>query len=121
MCELPNAAGRALHPEFPNEPILGAVGGAQPKLLLRRGEDGTYQIPRRSHEEIMHRFEVADELVGQLVAYFKRKKAEFPEWTDEKNLERIRLALIQKATQGKWPLTDAEQAWVMERLRERSL
>ena len=121
MCELPNVAGRALHPEFPDEPIFGAVGGAQPKLLLCRGEDGTYQVPRRSDEEIMRRFEAADDLVSQLVAYFKRKKSEFPEWTDEKNLERIRLAVIQKVQQGKWPYTQSEQTWILDRLRERSV
>lgn len=121
MYELPNATGRALHPEFPNEPILGAIGGAQPKLLLYRGEDGTYQVPRRSHEEIMRRFEAADDLVGQLVVYFKRKKAEFPDWTDEKNLERIRLAVIRKVQQREWPYTQSEQKWILDRLRERTL
>lgn len=49
-----------------------------------------------------------------------RKKKEFPDWTDEKNYERIRLALINKADDGKWRFTDAEQAWIMARLRERS-
>lgn len=121
MCESPKAAGRALHPDFPNEPIVGAVSGAHPKLLLCRSEDGTYQVPRRSDEEIMRRFEAADDLVSHLVAYFKRKKAEFPEWTDEKNLERIRLAVMQKVQQGKWPYTQSEQTWILDRLRERSV
>lgn len=57
----------------------------------------------------MHRFEVADALVGQLVNYCKRKKAEFPSWTDETNFARIRLAPVQKAQQGVWSYTDAEQ------------
>jgi hypothetical protein len=121
MYELPKTTDRALHPDFPNEPILGAVSGAQPKLMLCRGDDGTYQTPRRSPEEIRHRFEVADELVGQLVGYFRRKKVEFPDWTDEANLERIRLAVIQKVERRKWPFTEAEQAWILERLRERCL
>ncbi|WP_159700094.1 hypothetical protein [Massilia sp. 9I] len=115
------AAGRELHPDFPNEPIVGAISGAQHKVLLHRGDNGTYQIPRRSHEEIMRRFEAADDLVSQLVTYFKRKKAEFPEWTDEKNLERIRLAVIRKVQQGEWPYTQSEQKWILDRLRERSL
>lgn len=111
---------RELHPDFPGEPILGAIGGAQPKLLLKRGANGTYDIPKRSCEEIMHRFESADDLADQLVTYFIRKKREYPDWTDEKNYERIRLALIKKADEAKWPYTDAEQAWIMCRLRERS-
>ena len=67
----------------------------------------------------MHRFALADDIAHQLVTYFLRKKREYPEWTDEKNLERIRLALINKARDGSWAFTDAEQAWIMDRLRER--
>ena len=120
MSEAQETDVRELHPDFPVEPILGANGGAQPKLLLTRGENGTYGSPERSPEEIMHRFEVADDLVYQLVTYFKRKKKEYPSWMDEKNYERIRLGLINKAAEGKWPFTDAEQSWIMDRLRERS-
>lgn len=118
MTDSTNSLPRQLHPDFPTE-ILGAVGGAQPKLLLRRNADGTYGSPRRSPEEVMHRFALADDIAHQLVTYFLRKKREYPEWTDEKNLERIRLALINKARDGSWAFTDAEQAWIMDRLRER--
>lgn len=120
MCEPHKNNPQELHADFPIEEILGAVGGAQPKLLLKRGENGTYDIPKRSSEEIMHRFTVAHDIVNQLVTYFKRKKREYPDWTDEKNYERIRLALINKANVGKWRFTEAEQAWIMCRLRERS-
>lgn len=120
MSEILELDVRELHPDFPVEPILGAVGGAQPKLLLKRSENGTYDVPTRSPEEIMHRFTVADYITDQLVTYFRRKKGEYPEWTDEKNYERIRLALINKANEGKWTFTEAEQAWIMRRLRERS-
>lgn len=119
MSDISRTGSRELHPEFPNNPILGAVSGAQPKLLLRRNDDGTYSEPRPSAEEIMHRFEVADDITDQLVVYFRRKKLEHPEWTDDTNLERIRLGLIRKATEGRWPFTEAEQAWIMNRLRER--
>jgi hypothetical protein len=112
-------AVRKIHPDFPVEPVRGAIGGAQPKLLLTRSENG-YISPSRSPEEVMHRFEVADDIADQLVSYFKRKKKENPEWTDEKNYERIRLALIQKEKEGKWRFTEDEQAWIMDRLRERS-
>lgn len=120
MSEAQETDVRELHPDFPVEPILGAIGGAQPKLLLTRGENGTYSSPKRSPEEIMHRFTVAHDIADQLVTYFKRKKLEYPEWTDENNYERIRLALINKAAEGKWCFTDAEQSWIMGRLRERS-
>jgi hypothetical protein len=121
MSETRTIGSRSLHPDFPNEPIVGAVSGGQPKLTLRRGENGTYEVPRQSKEEIMRRFEAADDLVGQLVAYFKRKKVEFPDWTDEKNFERIRVAVIEKVRQGKWPYTQSEQNWILDRLREQSV
>lgn len=120
MSETTRTEARVIHPEFPVELIFGAIGGAQPKLLLSRGANGTYASPQRSPEEIEHRFTVADEIADQLVGYFMRKKGEFPDWTDEKNYERIRLALINKVDEGKWRFTDAEQAWIMARLRERS-
>lgn len=120
MSETLTSTIQTLHPDFPDE-IVGSISGAHDKLLLCRAEDGTYHGPRRSREETMHRFEVADDLVEQLVAYFKRKKAEFPEWADEKNFERIRLALVQKSRQGKWPFNQSEQLWIMDRVRERSL
>jgi hypothetical protein len=120
VSETKKTEASGIHPDFPIEPIPGAVGGAHPKLLLRRDANGTYVIPSRSPEEIMHRFTVADDIADQLVDYFKRKKSKYPNWTDEKNYERIRLALINKAEEGKWPFTDAEQAWIMCRVRERS-
>lgn len=115
----PPDAKRELHPDFPTGRSAGAVGGAQSKLLLSKRADGMYGNPQRSPEELLHRYEVADDLVGQLVTYFHRKKSEYPEWGDEKNFERIRLALINKAAEGKWKFTADEQAWIMERLRER--
>lgn len=120
MSEVQEVGMREIHPDFPVEPVLGAVGGAQPKLLLKRGSNGSYHVPQRSPEEVLHRFTVADDIAEQLVTYFKRKKMEHPEWPDEKNYERIRLALINKAKEGKWRFTEAEQAWIMCRLRERS-
>lgn len=121
MTQSDEGSRRKLPPDFPNEHVLGTVGGAQDKLLLCRRDDGKYGSPHRSPEELLHRFEVADDLVVQLVAYFNRKKLEFPEWSDEKNIERIRLAVIQKAKQGKWPFSPAEQYWIMDRLRERCI
>lgn len=120
MPEMPKSPARTLHPDFPDEPILGAVAGAQLKLTVCRGADGSYRSNRRSPAEVMHRFEAADDLVAQLVSYFSRKKLEFPAWSDATNLERIRLALIQKASEGKWPFSSAEQSWIMDRLWERT-
>lgn len=114
------AATRAIHPDFPREAILGAVSGVQPKLLLKRSSGGTFTQPRRSIAEITRRFEAADDIVAQLHQYFVRKQREHPEWSAEKNLERIRLGLENKAASGAWPFSVLEQQWIMDRLRERS-
>jgi hypothetical protein len=118
MTTISKAGHRELPTDFPNDQILGAVSGAQPKLLLRRDDKGAYVSLRLSPEELMHRFECANDLADQLVDYFMRKKSQHPDRTDESNLERIRLGLAKKAADGKWPYTEAEQAWIMKRLRE---
>jgi hypothetical protein len=110
---------RPIHPDFPREAILGAVSGAHPKLLLRRSGAGAYELPRRSTEEVRQRFEAADDVVAQLYRYFVRKQGEHPEWSAESNLDRIRLGLANKAAEGKWPFSQVEQQWIMNRLRER--
>jgi hypothetical protein len=112
------AGQRPIHADFSREAIRGAVSGAQPKLLLRRSGAGTYELPRRSTEEVRQRFEAADDVVAQLYRYFVRKQGEHPEWSTESNLERIRLGLVNKAAEGKWPFTQVEQQWIMNRLRE---
>lgn len=108
-----------IHPDFPNEPIQGAVSGTHPKILLRKTFNGMYTLPRRSPADVVQRFEAANDITNQLVKYFKRKKAEHPEWTDEKNIERIRLALVKNSETGKWPFSEAEQSWIINRLWER--
>lgn len=104
--------------EFPNDIVPGVVSGAQPKLLLQRKADGKYSSPRRSPAQLKERMAVAADIVTQLGAYFLRKKSEHPDWADEHNLERIRRGLQAKAIDGKWPFSQAEQRWIMARLRE---
>lgn len=119
MPNFPEDVKPTIHPDFPTGRSPGSIGGAQPKLLLIKRANGMYGPPQRSPEELLHRYEVAEDLVGRLVTYFQRKKCEHPEWGDEKNLERIRLGLINKAAEGKWKFTVEEQGWIMDRLRER--
>lgn len=119
MSKFEISASCMLPPDFPAEPILAAVGGAQPKLALCRDENGAYVSPYRSSKEIMRRYQAADNLVRQLVIYFERKKIEFPAWSDEIHLERIRRGLARKVQQGGWFYTEAEQRWVISQLRER--
>jgi hypothetical protein len=104
--------------EFPDAVFQGIVSGAQPKLLLQRDGGGTYSAPRRTPQELKLRMDAASDIAQQLSKYFNRKKSEHPEWTDEHNLERIRRGLQAKAIDGKWPFNQAEQRWIMARLRE---
>lgn len=104
--------------EFPTDIVPGIVSGAQPKLLLRQSADGRYSSPKRSQYELNARLALAADIVEQLGQYFARKKSENPDWTNEKNLERIRRGLQAKAIDGKWPFTQEEQRWIMARLRE---
>ena len=119
MSSMNETKKRTLPPDFPVNPVLGAVSGIHPKLLLTLGEDGLYLSPRPNELELMARYEAADNLVDQLRDYFLRKKKENPEWTSEKNFERIQLGVAAKAASGKWPFSVDEQNWIMNRLRER--
>lgn len=109
---------RQIHPEFPREPTPGAVGGAQPKLLLRRNEVGKYVSPGLSDGEVSARFELCNDLVGQLLQYVLRKKLENPAWSDEFNLARTKRGVEQKVRAGAWQISLAEIDWVMSRVSE---
>jgi hypothetical protein len=119
MSQTHGTPNQDIHPDFPDEPTLGSVGGVHSKLLLRKGDNGNYAAARRSPEELKKRFDAANEIAPQLGDYFLRKKRQNPDWSDEANLERIRLAIVDKVAKGKWPFTEAEQAWIMDRVRER--
>lgn len=109
---------REIHSEFPHETIVGTVSGIQPKVLVRKDEEGNYVNGSPTLAEVMDRFEVCDDLAEQLGIYALRKKRENPDWTTEFNIERTRKAIADKVTSGKWALSVAEQAWIIERVRE---
>jgi hypothetical protein len=100
---------------FPRALLLGAVSGAQPKLLVRR-IDGEY-VTGLTDDELLSRHDYCENLVQQLVAYSRRKETENPDWTHEFNLERTTKALVQKGRTGEWDITVDEQAWMMGRIR----
>ena len=111
------AQHRDVPADFPREEVAGAVGGAQPKLLLQKRGDGTYGPVRPSDDELQARFEAAEDIVGQLHSYFLRKQAEHPEWNADQHLERIQRGIASKVNAGTWPFSVAEQAWILNRLR----
>jgi len=109
---------RSIPSDFPHETIIGTVPGVQPKVLVRKSEDGNYVSGGPTLSEVLERFEVCDDLVEQLGIYALRKKAENPDWTTEFNVERTRKAMADKVASGKWTLSAAEQKWIIDRLRE---
>jgi len=109
---------RTIHPDFPHETIVGTVSGVQPKVLVRKDDEGNYVASGPTVAEVLERFEVCDDLAEQLGIYALRKKRENPEWTTEFNIERTRKAIADKVASGKWALSVAEQAWIIDRVRE---
>lgn len=99
---------------FPRALLLGAVSGAQPKLLVR-GIDGEY-VTGLTDDELLSRHDYYEDLVQQLVAYSLRKSKANPDWTHEFNLARTTKALAENGRTGKWDVTIDEQAWMMARI-----
>lgn len=101
---------------FPRALLLGAVSGAQPKLLVRV-IDGKY-VTGMTDDELLSRHDYCEDLVQQLVAYSRRKATANPEWTHEFNLARTTRGLAEKGRVGAWDVTVDEQAWMMSRIVE---
>ena len=89
----------------------GAVGGAQPKVLIQK-RNGMLKVTP-SEEEIAGRYEFCADLVDELNAYCRRKLEEHPDWTVTFNVERAERGLRQKVLSGEWPLSEREIRWVM--------
>lgn len=92
--------------DFPIEPVLSAIGGAQAKMNLTQ-ESGTFYAPGTSPSEVARAFDLCDDLVPQMVAYCERKLEAFGG---------DRAAVLRAAYQGllnkRW--CSAEQSkWVM--------
>lgn len=62
-------------PDFPKPRLLGAIGGAAPKILLVRTGDGKYAAPPKSDEEWAFRWRYCEHLAGQMVEAAARSKA----------------------------------------------
>lgn len=101
--------------DFPREGPIGAVSGAQPKLVAR-ALDGKYVVGW-TEQELLGRHDYCEDLVQQLVAYCLRKAQENPDWSHEFNFDRMARGLVQKVQAGKWDVTPDELAWMTGRIR----
>jgi len=91
-------------------PVIGAVPGVQPKLLVRL-VDGRY-INDAVTEEAQERYQLCADLVVQLVSYAKRKHAEHPDWPRAELRAKIAGGLQRK----NWGLSHAEIQWIVGRV-----
>jgi hypothetical protein len=99
--------------DFPREVPMGAVPGAQPKLLVRQ-EAGQFVATEPSDEEVQGRHELCEDLVQQLLRYRARKQAERPDWTPAQVREKT-AAGVRRKSFG-WGLSPAETEWILRRL-----
>ncbi|SOY48496.1 conserved hypothetical protein [Cupriavidus taiwanensis] len=101
--------------DFPRAKIISALTGVQPKIAVTKVGD-KYEQPTVSDEEHQQRWESCEDLAHQLRDYCLRKGRENLTWTREYNLNRTRRGLESKVRSGVWDYSDAEVAWVMERI-----
>ncbi len=106
----------AIPDDFPREPAHGAVGGAQPKVLLRRAADRLISGP--TDEELFTRYDACEDLVQQLVSYARRKRAENQSISLFDMLSRIETDVTREVSSGQWGVSSAEITWIMKRVRE---
>jgi hypothetical protein len=106
---------RRIPDDFPREPDLGSVTGVQPKLLVREVE-GRYQSGL-TEDELWLRYDVCEDLAGQLSEYATRKMSTSGMARDVA-LRRIEKGVKLKVDSGTWDFSQAEVAWVMKRTRK---
>jgi hypothetical protein len=106
---------RQIPDDFPRDPVLGSVTGVQPKLLVRE-VDGRYQAGL-TEEELWMRYDVCEDLAGQLSKYVHRKVAT-TEMSRDVALSRAEKGARLKVDSGEWEFSQPELAWVMKRTEE---
>ena len=98
--------------DFPREPLVGGVSGAQPKLLARLISD-KYNSGI-TEEEWKERYEICQDLSQQLILYCQKKQLEKPKWSIED--------ILRKTSQGirskNWEISETEFIWMMERVAQ---
>ncbi|MGY2491135.1 hypothetical protein [Cupriavidus sp. CP313] len=101
--------------DFPKNDWLGAVSGAQPKLLVRQNGE-RYEGPS-TEEARWQRYEKCEDLAQQLAPYTRRKMSE-NSWSLEETLPRVEASVAKKVHNCQWDFSAAEVTWIMKRTRE---
>ena len=96
--------------DFPWQPILTSLAGAQPKLAGRL-INGKYVVGLTADERYV-RWDMCEDLAQQLVSKALKDAAKFPRHSNDVTLGRVRRAVEDKGwTEG------TETDWLIERLR----
>ena len=101
--------------DFPRSRHLSSVGGAQPKLLLRRVQ-GRYR-EGWTESELIERFYVCHRFVEYLTPYCREKLTNLPGATVDNFLLTVRTRIINK----RWGYTEAELDWILDQVRGKLL
>ncbi|UBM09988.1 hypothetical protein [Cupriavidus metallidurans] len=108
--------GRQVIPEdFPKNDWLGAVSGAQPKLLVR--QNGERYEGASTEEARLERYDICEDLAQQLAPYTRLKMSENC-WSLEEALPRLEASVAKKVHNCQWDFSAAEVTWIMKRTRE---
>ncbi|CAJ0703219.1 hypothetical protein SAMN02787148_109105 [Burkholderia vietnamiensis] len=106
---------RPVPDDFPREPAVGAVTGAQPKLLVRE-VDGRY-LTGLTDDELWVRYDACEDLAAQLSEYASQKVATSG-LTPDAALSRAEKGLRLKVAAGDWDFSQREVDWVVKRTRQ---
>lgn len=101
--------------DFPKNDWLGAVPGAQPKLLVR--QNGERYEGVSTEEARRERYDICEDLAQQLARYTRRKMSE-NSWSLEEALLRVEASVAKKVHNCQWDFSAAEVIWIMKRTRE---
>lgn len=99
--------------DFPRSRQLSAIGGAQPKLLLRQVQ-GRYW-DGWTDSELVERFDVCRRFVEYLTPYCTEKLTRLPGTTVETLLPTVRTRIADK----RWGYTEAELDWILDQIKIR--
>ena len=105
-----NPESSVIPPDFPRVGRPGAVGGAHPKVLVRKVDGQLVTGP--TEDETQARYALCVDLEAQLRTYCDRKQRENPDLDRIALLQKIRAGVGQKG----WDLSEAELDWIMKRL-----
>jgi len=98
--------------DFPRQGSLGAVSGAQVKLLARK-IDGSF-LAGPTEAELYARFDNCADLVVQLTQYVRRKLASMPGTTVDELLPRVRRGVENKG----WDVSKEETDWILRKVAD---